>query len=66
MQNLESWRAFKVRDILRSDKDKLTVAHFFSNFDECVNDSFSSDRIKKDIEFIHHSEGSFQHFTNGQ
>lgn len=66
MQDLESWRSVKVRDILGSDENELTVAHALSNLDELIDDLLSTHWIKKNIEFVHYSEGSFQGFTESQ
>jgi len=54
------------RQVLGSDKDKLTVLHFASHMNEIRHGQFTSFRVQKDVEFVHEPKGRFQLFAQSQ
>lgn len=52
--------------VLRGNEDELSVLHLGGYFNESLQSKFSRNRVKEDIELIHHSERCLQTFADGE
>ena len=52
--------------VLRGNEDELSVLHLGGYFNESLQSKFSRNRVKEDIELIHHSERCLQTFTDSE
>jgi hypothetical protein len=59
-QNFQGRAAFDVGNVLRSNKDELSVAHSLSNFDQNINNKLSCDRIQLRKENNHQGKKEYE------